>query len=168
MPHRTASRRQLLLATSATLAGGISGCVRYAPIDKGQSNDTGSSTIHVKPTGGITNSGTEQSPLGSIHRAVNIADQGDTVYVHSGEYTEIVEIEVEGTPESPITLTGPADAVLKPPDGDDGAVLSINSSHIHLTGLTDCLTRTHRRIRRHTTGTSLSRLTLMQTALRTT
>lgn len=136
MSHRTARRREVLVASGAALVGGVAGCVRHVPLDKGQPNDNGGSTIHVGPDGGITNAGTEDAPLGSIHRAVNLADQGDTVYVHSGEYTETVEVEVDGTPEKPITLTGPDDAVLKPPAGNDGPVLGIDASHVHLTGLT--------------------------------
>lgn len=119
MPSQPVSRRRFLAASSAAIIGGLSGCVRYLPLDKGQSTGDGTSTIHVKPDGSFTNPGTEESPLGSINRAVNIADTGDIVYVHSGEYTEVVEAEVGGDPDNPVTLTGPKDAVLKPPGGKE-------------------------------------------------
>jgi hypothetical protein len=136
MSPRPFSRRRFLAGSTAAFIGGLSGCVRYVPLDKGQSNDDDTSTIHVKPDGTLTNAGTEESPLGSINRAVNIADTGDTVYVHPGEYTELVEAEVGGDPDNPVTLTGPKEAVLKPPGRKESPVLAIDDSYFHLTGLT--------------------------------
>lgn len=129
-------RRRVLAACGTAVAGGLVGCVQYLPVDKGVPNDTGGSTIHVRPGGGFFNSGAEDDPLGSINRAVNLADPGDTVYVHPGEYVELVETSVGGDPENPLTLTGPANAVLKPPEGKESSALEINNSYTHLTGLT--------------------------------
>lgn len=130
------NRRRVLAACGTALVGGVAGCVQHLPVDKGVPNNQGEATIHVRPEGDFFNSGAEDDPLGSIGRAINVADPGDTVYVHSGEYVELVEANVRGDKENPVTLTGPEDAVLKPPEGAQSAALQINESHIHLTGLT--------------------------------
>jgi hypothetical protein len=136
MSDKWVSRRRLL--TSATIAGtgALAGCLGYLPVDKGIPNNDGTSTIHIAPEGSPLNSGSEDDPLGSIDRATDFADPGDTVYVHPGTYIESVQIHNGGTADEPITLTGPPEAILKPPDGSDSACVEINSSYIHLTGLT--------------------------------
>ena len=126
----------MLAASSAAVAGGLSGCLGYLPVDKGVPNDGSTRTIHVKPDGSPLNSGSSDDPLESIDRASDFADQGDTVYVHSGEYRELVDLTTGGTADSPFTLTGPPDAVLRPPEGKDQPALDITKSHTHLTGLT--------------------------------
>lgn len=58
------------------------------------------------------------------------------MYVHPGEYVEVVAADVGGDPGNPVTRTGPEDAVLKPPEGEESGAVKINESHIHLRGLT--------------------------------
>lgn len=130
------NRRRFLAVAGTTIMGGVAGCVRHLPVDKGVQNGKEGAVIHVQPDGSFFNSGGEDEPLGSIHRAVNVADPGDTVYVHPGEYVEEVEADVGGDSENPVTLTGPEDAVLKPPEGYEGPALAIDKSYFHLTGLT--------------------------------
>jgi hypothetical protein len=135
--RKALSRRQILAGGSAAIAYGLTGCAQYLPVEKGVPSDrTSGKLIHVKPEGGPTNSGAETNPLGSIARATDFADPGDVVYVHPGTYVETVEISDGGTAETPLTLTGPPEAVLKPPEGHKSACLSIDDSHVHLTGLT--------------------------------
>lgn len=130
------SRRRVLAAAGTAIGGNVAGCVQHLPVDKGVPDESGASTVHVRPEGDFFNSGAGDDPLGSIARAVNVADPGDTVYVHPGEYVELVEINAGGDPESPVTLTGPKDAVLKPPEGEESAVVQIDASYVHVTGLT--------------------------------
>ncbi len=119
------------------IVGALAGCAQYVPAEKGvPSDETSGKTIHVKPDGGFLNSGAEDDPLGSIDRAINVADPGDTVYVHPGTYVESVQIHDGGTAEDPITLTGPPEAILKPPEGSETACVKIDGSYVHLTGLT--------------------------------
>ena len=136
MTDQQVSRRQLL--TSATMAGtgALAGCLGYLPVDKGIPNDDGTSTIHVKPDGSPVNSGSEDDPLGSIDRATDFAEPGDTVHVHPGEYRERVNLTTGGTPENPFTLTGPPEAILRPPEGKEQPALDITKSYTNLTGLT--------------------------------
>jgi len=92
--------------------------------------------IHVAPDGAADAPGTEDAPLSSIRAAVEAAGPGQTVRVHPGEYAEYVEFHTAGEPDAPITLTGPPDAVLKPPETVDHQGVSVGASHVHITGLT--------------------------------
>ncbi|MFB6227302.1 MAG: hypothetical protein ABEH88_01745 [Halobacteriales archaeon] len=92
--------------------------------------------LHVRTDGDAGNPGTETAPLSSIDDAVDRAGPGQTVQVHSGEYVEYVEFTTAGDPDAPITLTGPPDAVLKPPETHESQVITVAASHVHLTGLT--------------------------------
>src|SRR3954451_16717408 len=46
--------------------------------------------LHVATTGSDTADGSEASPFRTIHRAAAVAQPGDTVVVHGGEYREWV------------------------------------------------------------------------------
>ncbi|MFB6082301.1 MAG: hypothetical protein ABEJ67_05715 [Halanaeroarchaeum sp.] len=81
--------------------------------------------------------GTDVDPLDTIQAGVKAAAAGETVVVEPGEYFEEVYSYRSGTAEEPITITGPADAVVRPQDGQtDSPLFTFNDSHIHLTGLT--------------------------------
>jgi hypothetical protein len=92
--------------------------------------------LHVGTDGDAGNPGTETAPLSSIGGAVDRAGPGQTVEVHPGEYVEYVEFTTAGDPDAPITLTGPPDAVLKPPETHESQVITVAASHVHITGLT--------------------------------
>ena len=92
--------------------------------------------LHVAPGGDDDNPGTEAAPMASIDAAVSRAGPGETVHVHPGEYLEFVEFREDGESDAPITLTGPPDAVLKPPKDVDYGCIGVGASHIHITGLT--------------------------------
>jgi hypothetical protein len=146
------SRRHLL---ATVLAGTVAGCqsgssddpddtamqgsttpARTPTAEGGQTPDDQPAILHVSTDGDDTNLGTESRPVASIQTAIDRAGPGDTVYVHPGEYREYVEIREGGDPDAPLTLTGPVDAVLKPPRDNDWETLGVNASHVHLTGLT--------------------------------
>jgi hypothetical protein len=132
--HRV-SRRQLLAAAGTAGLGALAGCVKHLPVSKGAADGDGNA-IYVDPSGGFLNDGTDEDPLGSIDRAVSVANPGDTVHVRPGEYVELVNMSASGTAAKPITLTGPPDAVLKPPEGEESPVLELNGDHLRVTGLT--------------------------------
>lgn len=136
MTKSRVSRRAVLAATGVGFAVSLTGCTRFLPVDKGAETDNGGSMIYVGPNGTFRNPGTEDEPLGSIHRAANAADPGDTVVVQPGEYRETVEMEAGGDPDAPITITGSSEAILKPPAGKESPVFQIDSSYVYLTGLT--------------------------------
>ena len=48
------------------------------------------SVLHVAPTGSDTARGEKDSPFRTINRAAAVAQPGDTVVVHGGEYREWV------------------------------------------------------------------------------
>lgn len=128
------SRRRLLGALSAAGIGTVAGC--SGSEESVSSTLEQADTLHVAPDGSDDNPGTEDAPLASIRSAVKTARLGQTVYVHAGEYFEFVSFNEPGEPGAPITLTGPADAVLRPPDDIDHAVIGVFVSHIRITGLT--------------------------------
>ncbi|PSP94727.1 hypothetical protein BRC91_04560 [Halobacteriales archaeon QS_4_62_28] len=92
--------------------------------------------LHVAPDGVNDGTGTRDDPLSSIQAAIEKVGPGQTVSVQSGEYFEYVEFKTAGESDAPITLTGPPDAVLKPPKEIDHQVISVGASHVHITGLT--------------------------------
>lgn len=92
--------------------------------------------LHVAPDGSDEDVGTKGAPLSSIQTAVARAEPSQTVHVYPGEYFEYVEFRTAGEPDAPITLTGPSDAVLKPPEDIDHSTISVGASHVHITGLT--------------------------------
>lgn len=94
-------------------------------------------SIFVSTDGKDENPGTQQEPLASIQTAIDRAQPGDTIQVASGEYREFLITKRSGEPGKPITIIGPADAVIRPPrDVPESRVFAIVHSYIHLHGLT--------------------------------
>lgn len=93
-------------------------------------------TIFVGTNGSDKNPGTQSSPLESIQTAIDQAYAGNTIHIQSGLYQQEFRTKRSGDAEEPIKITGPADAVIRPPpDNLDGAVFGIAHSHVHLLGL---------------------------------
>ena len=42
--------------------------------------------IHVAKTGNDANAGTEEAPLATIHKAVELVQAGDRILIHEGTY----------------------------------------------------------------------------------
>ncbi|MBQ2131346.1 MAG: DUF1565 domain-containing protein, partial [Prevotella sp.] len=51
-------------------------------------------SIHVSTTGNDENSGVESSPLLTIHKAVEICEPGDTIWIHGGRYVISERIKI--------------------------------------------------------------------------
>lgn len=155
------SRRRVLTLAAVAGTGSVAGCALNSSDDKqppdgdsptppssattqtatqatdtGQASDGEPAVIHVSKDGAESNRGTESQPLASIQAAVDRANPGDTVYVNPGEYRENVRIREGGNPGAPLTLTGPADAVLKPKRENEWEALGVGASYVHVTGLT--------------------------------
>lgn len=148
-------RREYLKALGLAGTVGIAGCTGSSPAnltttDSDQTETPSTKTtltetvtprsgshIVVGPDGTESNPGTEDAPLGRIQSALDKAQPGDTVQVKPGEYREGFGTTRAGTPEAPITITGPAEAVVRPPVDNPGeGGVSITHSHVHLIGLT--------------------------------
>lgn len=66
-------------------------------------------TLHVSqnhPNASDTNNGSENMPYKTINAATAVAQAGDTVLVHEGDYRETVSFANDGVQGSPITLKG--------------------------------------------------------------
>jgi len=89
---------------------------------------------YVTTGGSADNPGTRAAPFGAIAEAIQEVAAGESIYVDSGEYQELLEVGTDGTAEQPIELTGPADAVLRRPS-DQPAAMLVGGDHVHVTGL---------------------------------
>ncbi|WP_121823351.1 DUF1565 domain-containing protein [Halostella salina] len=91
--------------------------------------------LHVAPDGSDDAVGTPDDPVRTIGRALERARPGTTVQLAPGEYRELLRTRRDGEPDAPITVTGPPEAVIRPPLGVYNAV-RIDHNHFHLRGVT--------------------------------
>ena len=66
-------------------------------------------TYYVATTGNDANSGTQSQPWRTINRSVNAsspAGPGDTILIQPGSYTELVDIQKNGSPSARLTIKG--------------------------------------------------------------
>lgn len=148
---RQRTRRGFLRLAGAAGAGlGLAGCTASEDDDPQSLTTTlettsgtpppnsSAPTIYVGPDGTAGGAGTRDDPRASIQEAVNVAEPGDTVHVLSGEYREYVVADRSGEPDAPITITGPREAVIRPPlEPQEGRPLfHVAANHVHLTGCT--------------------------------
>lgn len=128
------TRRRVLATLGAAATTGLAGCAGTG-LDQSVLGTDREGDIVVAPAGSDYNAGTAAAPLASIEGALERADPGATVSVRPGEYRESVWTQRDGDPEAPITITGPPDAVVRPPPGSHEAI-HIGHHHIHVEGLT--------------------------------
>lgn len=97
-----------------------------------------SDTTFVGPNGDDSNPGTKDAPLSLIDTALKATEPGETVYLLPGEYHQAILTVRDGEPDNPITITGPEDAVVRPPppEVDTPTLVNIQHNHFHLRGLT--------------------------------
>jgi hypothetical protein len=91
-------------------------------------------TYHVSPSGDDASDASLERPLKTIQEAVHRAMPGDTVLLGPGEYFQDVVSRRAGHAASPITITGPSDAVVR--GAGAARVIEINHSFIVLSGFT--------------------------------
>jgi hypothetical protein len=91
-------------------------------------------SYYVSPSGSDWNSGTAPTkPFKTIQKAVDLAQPGDVINLAPGVYLQDVVSERDGTPDAPITIKGPPDAVLKG-DGGGDRIFEINHDNLTLEG----------------------------------
>lgn len=96
---------------------------------------TGEADYYVSPDGADENDGSQDSPLATVTEGLDRAQPGETIRLQPGEYRESVFTVRDGEPDNPITIEGPADAVIRP-DSETYSVVTIRHQHIHLRGIT--------------------------------
>ncbi len=74
------------------------------------------------------------SQANSIQQALDKAMPGDVIHLSSGIYYQDFDTKKAGTASAPITITGPADAVIK--GAGRGRIAQIFHDYYHLTGFT--------------------------------
>jgi hypothetical protein len=88
--------------------------------------------LHVAPGGSDEAAGTRGAPFATINRALAAAMPGDRVLLAPGRYRQDVKSARDGRPDRPITIAGPADAVVQGAGGD--RVVEINHDFHVLSG----------------------------------
>ncbi|MEZ4677550.1 MAG: extracellular solute-binding protein [Caldilineaceae bacterium] len=92
--------------------------------------------LYVAPNGNDRYSGLFAAfPLATIQKALDIVSPGDTIHLAPGDYFENITSQVAGRPAAPITIMGPADAILRG-NGDASAGFYLTHSYYTLTGFT--------------------------------
>jgi hypothetical protein len=92
-------------------------------------------TYYVDSRGADTNDGrTARTPFQTIQVALDMAQPGDTIRLASGVYAQDLRSIRDGAANQPITITGPADAVVT--GGGVARVVEINHNFITLDGFT--------------------------------
>src|SRR3712207_3648966 len=90
---------------------------------------------YVNASGNDSNNGTTAgTPFKTIQKAVDVAQAGDVINLASGVYMQDIVSKRNGAADAPITITGPADAVVK--GGGDARIFEINHDNITLKGFT--------------------------------
>src|SRR5205085_1769014 len=91
-------------------------------------------SYYVSPAGNDSNSGTAAAkPFKTIQKAIDLAQPGDAINLAPGVYLQDVISKRDGTPDAPITIKGPPDAVLKG-DGTSDRIFEINHDNLTLEG----------------------------------
>ena len=113
----------------------------------------GAGSIHVTPQGNDENPGTEEAPLLTIHKAVEMVQPGDTVWVHQGRYviSERIKIPEKQTsperrcylwamPNEEVIIDGSGMNHTKMEDFKMGRCIYVNhlANYWHFKGLTIC------------------------------
>lgn len=146
MPDRLTRRR--LLATLGATTSGVAGCTSTSSQQSALSTEN-TDELFVSPEGSDFNPGTSTAPLKHIQAALEFAGPGTTVRLAPGEYRESVLTQTDGEPDAPIKITGPPEAVIRPPPGSHDCMY-IKHHHTHVTGITlDGLTEPEKRLEDH-------------------
>ncbi|MCU0490216.1 MAG: right-handed parallel beta-helix repeat-containing protein [Chloroflexaceae bacterium] len=92
-------------------------------------------TYYVNPSGNDANSGlTAARPFQHIQHALDLALPGDTIRLAPGDYMQDLVSQHNGTLHAPITITGPAQAVVR--GAGAKRIIEINHDFLTLSGFT--------------------------------
>ena len=92
-------------------------------------------SLYVSPGGSDRNRGsTPEQPFQTIQHAIDLAQPGDTIILAAGVYLQDAISKRDGTASAPITITGPADAIVK--GGGSARIFEINHDYLSLEGFT--------------------------------
>jgi hypothetical protein len=90
---------------------------------------------YVSPAGSDTNAGTDSTqPFKTIQHALDLAQPGARITLAPGVYAQDIRSVRDGSASAPITLAGPADAVVQ--GGGAGRIIEINHDYLALEGFT--------------------------------
>ncbi|MBC8162040.1 MAG: right-handed parallel beta-helix repeat-containing protein [Roseiflexaceae bacterium] len=90
---------------------------------------------YVSPQGADTNAGTTaNAPFATVQKAVDLAQPGDSITLASGEYLQDVVSKRNGSPSAPITISGPADAIVK--GAGNGRIVEVRHDYLTFDGFT--------------------------------
>ncbi|MEO7911593.1 MAG: DNRLRE domain-containing protein [Roseiflexaceae bacterium] len=94
-----------------------------------------SASFYVGPSGSDSNRGsTPDRPFQTIQHAIDLAQPGDTVVLAAGVYLQDVISKRGGSASAPITIKGPAGAIVK--GGGSTRIFEINHDYLTLDGFT--------------------------------
>src|SRR5215210_2204864 len=92
-------------------------------------------SLYVSPSGSDSNPGsTVDQPFQTIQHAIDLAQPGDTINLAAGVYFQDVISKRAGIASAPITIKGPADAIVK--GGGGARIFQINHDNLTLEGFT--------------------------------
>jgi hypothetical protein len=92
-------------------------------------------SLYVSPSGSDWSDGrAPDRPLQTIQHAIDLAQPGDTITLAAGVYLQDFVSRRDATAAAPITIKGPADAVVK--GGGKDRIAEINHDHLRLDGFT--------------------------------
>src|SRR4051812_16141992 len=92
-------------------------------------------SYYVSPAGNDSNDGRSAgAAFKTIQKAIDLAQPGAVIRLAPGIYLQDVRSARDGISGTPITLTGPADAVVK--GGGGARIVEINHDNITLSGFT--------------------------------
>ncbi|MEJ7732417.1 MAG: hypothetical protein WKG00_24830 [Polyangiaceae bacterium] len=119
-------------APAGSAGSGPGGTGSGGSIDPGECLGT---TYFVAPGGDDGNDGlAAASAFGTIQKGIDVAAPGDCVQLAAGDYPEDVVSKTHGTEAMPITIVGPAEAVLR--GAGEGRVLQVHHDHLTFFGFT--------------------------------
>ena len=130
----TLNRRAVQVGIVLLLAGAIV-LALLVLVPQASRSRGGQTTYYVSPAGSDRNGGTRaEQPFATIQKAIDLARPGDQVDLAAGVYLQDVVSRRDGTASAPITVRGPAGAVVK---GAGGArIFEINHDYLTLEGFT--------------------------------
>lgn len=132
MQFRTLRSLRALVLTSIALT--LFGLCSHPFLTNAATLNTGS-TYFVSPNGSDSNDGhSEGGAFKSIQKGLDVAQPGDTVNLLAGNYSQDVVSVRNGTADAPITISGPASAVVS--GGGNARIFEVNHDYLVLNGFT--------------------------------